>query len=59
MRGWVAACSVLAAVSLVAQSGPAPTLNITWPTAETIVSGPTPIEVSIEPSVPIASIRFS
>lgn len=59
MRGWVAACTVLAAVSLVAQSGPAPALSITWPTAETIVSGPTPIEVSLEPSVPVSSIRFT
>ncbi len=59
MRSWVAAWTVMAGLSLIAQAAQAPALTITWPTTETIVSGPTPIEVSLQPSVAISSIRFT
>jgi Ca-activated chloride channel family protein len=51
--------SLIAAVSLTAQTAPLPTLTIIWPTDQTIVSGATPIEVSLQPVTPVKSIRFT
>lgn len=34
-------------------------IKIVWPTAETFVSGPTQIDVSVDPGVAVASMRFT
>lgn len=59
MTGRIAVLALIGALSLSAQTAPGPTLTITWPTPNTIVSGATPIEVSIQPASPVSSVRFT
>lgn len=60
MRIGLAASSVLAVLLwTTSPAGQGVVLRITWPTAETVASGPTPIEISLEPIVPITAIRVT
>lgn len=53
--------AAVATVSLVlgASQSDAPALRITWPPADSIVSGPTQIEAAVEPATPVESMTFS
>jgi Mg-chelatase subunit ChlD len=60
MRTCLTACGLLAALmSWHSQAGQGPVLKITFPSVETVVSGPTAIEISLEPDVPITAIRVT
>jgi Ca-activated chloride channel homolog len=59
MRALIVALAVSGGVSIALGAGQAPALRITSPTPDTIVSGATQIEATVEPAVPVKSVTFS
>ena len=59
MRAWIIACAAASALVVTDGPGQKPTLRITWPPPDAIVTGATRIEAAIEPQVPVTSLRFT
>jgi len=59
MRAWIITCAVASVLVVTGRAGQNPTLRITWPPPDAIVTGASRIEVAIEPQVPVTSIRFT
>jgi Ca-activated chloride channel homolog len=58
-KAWIGTGAGVIALSLTLGAGQAPTLRITWPPPDAIVSGVTDIRAAIEPDVPVESVVFS
>jgi Ca-activated chloride channel family protein len=57
---WLNVLGVIGAVSIVVNASQAPTIQITWPTPDAIVSGPSQLEAVISPrDVVVTSVTFS
>jgi Ca-activated chloride channel homolog len=57
-RGWLHTLAAIGAISVCAGAAQEPTLQITWPPADSIVSGPTRLEAVITPPVNVQSVTF-
>ena len=59
MRGWLHMLTVIGAISVCVSAAQEPVLRITWPPADSIVSGATRLEAAIAPTFPCSRSRFS
>ena len=58
MRGWLHTFTVIGAISVCVSAAQDVTLRITWPPADSVVSGATRLEAVITPNVPVQSVTF-
>ncbi len=58
MRGWLHTLTVIGAISVCLSAAQEPVLRITWPPADSVVSGATRLEAVITPHVPVQSVTF-
>lgn len=59
MRVWLSTGAAVAALCLALPARQAPKLDVTWPRSDSIVSGATQIEATVEPPVPVEAMSFS